>query len=137
MAGDDRSSARPISGGHGRRQRVLGALGTVGAAGLGLGVSAVVGLIVSALLGAFAGSGQKASDERPTPISGAGFSVNMPGTPKRSITTAQTAAGSVQTTSYISDGADAFAISITRIPAGSRVDLDHAGRTTPQSSTGP
>jgi hypothetical protein len=123
MAGDDRSPGRPISGEHGRRQRVLG---TVGSAGLSLGVTAVVGLIVSALLGAFAGSGQKASDEKPTPLSGPGFNVNMPGTPKRSVTTAQTAAGPAQTTSYVSDGADAFAISITRIPTGSSVDLNLA-----------
>lgn len=68
-----------------------------------------------------------ASEQRVSTLDGDGFSVEMPGTPKRQVITARTAAGPVPITAYISEGNDeGFSMSVLTLPKGVAGDLDGA-----------
>ena len=68
-----------------------------------------------------------ASKQRVSTLDGDGFSVKMPGSPKRQVITARTAAGRVPITAYISEGDDeGFSMSVLTLPKGVEGDLDGA-----------
>ena len=68
-----------------------------------------------------------ASQQRVKTLDGDGFSVEMPGSPKRQVLTARTAAGPVPITAYISEGGeDGFSMSVLTLPTGVEGDLDGA-----------
>lgn len=73
--------------------------------------------------------GEKASEEQADTLNGEGFSVRMPGEPKRSTQTVQTAAGPVTLTAYITEGGEeGFSMSVAKIPSTVEGDLDGAVR---------
>jgi hypothetical protein len=60
-------------------------------------------------------------------LKGDGFSVEMPGKPKRQVLTAPTAAGPLPVTAYITEGGDeGYSMSVLKVPKGGRFDLDGA-----------
>lgn len=68
-----------------------------------------------------------AGEQRIKTLDGDGFSVEMPGTPKRQVITARTAAGPVPITAYISEGGEeGFSMSVLTLPKGVKGDLDGA-----------
>lgn len=72
---------------------------------------------------------EKAREQKVATLRGEGFTVQMPGNPKRSVITAQTPAGPVPITAYISEGGEeGFSMSSLKIPAGVQGDLDGAVR---------
>jgi len=92
----------------------------------------VCGLLV-ALLGtsllACGGDGDAggAAQQAVKTLKGDGFSVRMPGSPKRQVITARTAAGPVPITAYITEGGEeGFSMSVLTVPDGVRGDLDGA-----------
>ena len=73
--------------------------------------------------------GEKASDKKADTLAGEGFTVEMPGDPKRSTQTVQTAAGPVLLTAYVTEAGDeGFSMSVAKIPSTVRGDLDGAVR---------
>lgn len=71
--------------------------------------------------------GEKASEQKPDALVGEGFTVNMPGDPKRSTQTVQTAAGPVLLTAYVTEGgSEGFSMSVAKIPSSVTGDLDGA-----------
>lgn len=71
--------------------------------------------------------GDKASDKKVATLNGEGFSVDMPGDPKRTTQTVQTAAGPVLLTAYVSEGGEeGFSMSVAKIPSTVKGDLDGA-----------
>lgn len=73
--------------------------------------------------------GDDAGDEQLQALDGEGFSVKMPGDPKRSTQTVRTAAGPVVLTAYVTQGGEeGFSISVATLPAGVEGDLDGAVR---------
>lgn len=71
--------------------------------------------------------GDKASEKQADRLEGEGFSVDMPGDPKRSTQTVQTAAGPVMLTAYVTEGGDeGFSMSVAKIPSTVKGDLDGA-----------
>ena len=73
--------------------------------------------------------GGQASEKKPDTLNGEGFTVNMPGDPKRSTQTVQTAAGPVRLTAYVTEGgSEGFSMSVARLPSTVRGDLDGAVR---------
>jgi hypothetical protein len=73
------------------------------------------------------GDGDGAARQRVDTLKGQGFSIAMPGTPKRQVITAQTAAGPVPITAYISEGGEeGFSMSVLTVPKGVKGDLDGA-----------
>lgn len=71
--------------------------------------------------------GEEASDKQVETLSGAGFTVQMPGKPERSNQTVQTAAGPIVVTAYITEGGEeGFSMSVAKIPSGVKGDLDGA-----------
>jgi hypothetical protein len=71
--------------------------------------------------------GEKASEKKLDTLNGEGFSVNMPGNPKRQTQTVPTAAGPVLLTAYVTEGGEeGFSMSVAKIPAGVKGDLDGA-----------
>lgn len=83
----------------------------------------VLGLSATALVAC----GEKASEKKIATLNGEGFTVNMPGSPERTVQTVQTAAGPVKITAYITEGGEeGFAMSVARIPATVKGDLDGA-----------
>ena len=69
----------------------------------------------------------KSSEEKADTLTGAGFSVKMPGEPKRSTQTVPTAAGPVVLTAYVSEGGEeGFSMSVAKIPETVKGDLDGA-----------
>ncbi len=71
--------------------------------------------------------GEKASGKKAGTLAGEGFSVNMPGDPKRSTQTVQTAAGPVLLTAYVTEGGDeGFSMSVAKLPSTVKGDLDGA-----------
>lgn len=70
---------------------------------------------------------EKASQKQVATLKGEGFTVAMPGTPKRQVLTAQTAAGPVPITAYITEGgSEGFSMSVLKLPGGVKGDLDGA-----------
>lgn len=94
----------------------------------------VRGLLLVALLGPALvacggdeGDGGAASRQAVKTLRGEGFSVRMPGSPQRQVITAQTAAGPVPITAYITEvGEEGFSMSVLTVPKGVRGDLDGA-----------
>ncbi len=87
---------------------------------------AALALALALALGACGG---KASEREVATLSGDGFSVAMPGAPKRSTQTVATPAGPVSVTAYITEGgSEGFSMSVARIPSGVKGDLDGAVR---------
>lgn len=71
--------------------------------------------------------GEQASDEKVATLNGDGFSVAMPGDPKRSTQTVRTAAGPVLLTAYVTEGGEeGFSMSVAKIPSTVKGDLDGA-----------
>jgi hypothetical protein len=66
-----------------------------------------------------------ASQQRVKTVDGDGFTVEMPGSPKRQVITARTAAGPVPITAYISEGGEeeGFSMSVLTLPKGVKGDL--------------
>ena len=88
-------------------------------------------LLVLAMLSAPAlvACGEKASEKKADVLKGEGFTVSMPGTPKRSTQTVPTAAGPVLLTAYVTEGGDeGFSMSVARLPSTVKGDLDGAVR---------
>jgi hypothetical protein len=73
--------------------------------------------------------GEKASEKKADLLKGEGFTVNMPGKPKRSTQTVPTAAGPVLLTAYVTEGGEeGFSMSVAKIPSTVEGDLDGAVR---------
>jgi len=71
--------------------------------------------------------GDRAGGPRVSTLKGRGFTVDMPGSPKRQVITAQTAAGPVPITAYISEsGEEGFSMSVLTVPKGVKGNLDGA-----------
>lgn len=71
--------------------------------------------------------GEQASEKKVDTLNGEGFSVDMPGTPKRSTQTIRTAAGPVMLTAYVTEGGEeGFSMSVAKIPSTVEGDLDGA-----------
>lgn len=71
--------------------------------------------------------GEPASEQEVATLDGEGFSVRMPGHPKRTTQTVATAAGPVTVTAYITEGGEeGFSMSVAKIPATVKGDLDGA-----------
>jgi hypothetical protein len=90
---------------------------------------ALAGLLAASLVacGGEEGEGDAASRQAVKTLKGEGFSVRMPGSPKRQVITAQTAAGAVPITAYITEGGEeGFSMSVVTVPEGVRGDLDRA-----------
>lgn len=88
-------------------------------------------LVALTALGAtvLAGCGNDASEKQVRSLAGEGFSVKMPGDPKRSTQTVQTAAGPVRLTAYVTEGGEeGFSMSVATLPRGVEGDLDGAVR---------
>ncbi len=76
---------------------------------------------------ALAACGEQASEKKVDTLNGEGFSVDMPGEPKRSTQTVQTAAGPVRLTAYVTEGGEeGFSMSVAKIPSTVKGDLDGA-----------
>ena len=88
----------------------------------------VVALAETALVACGGGGDDDPSgDPRVKTLAGDGFSVDMPGSPKRQVITARTAAGPVPITAYISEGGEeGFSMSVLTLPKGVEGDLDGA-----------
>ena len=92
---------------------------------------ALVALLGTALAACGGGEdgGDSATRQAVRTLEGEGFSVRMPGSPKRQVITARTAAGPVPITAYIAEGGeDGFSMSVLTVPEGVRGDLDGAVR---------
>jgi hypothetical protein len=88
---------------------------------------AVTSLLGGALLACGEDDKKTAVDQPVATLKGDRFSVRMPGTPKRDVITAQTAAGPVPITAYITEGGeDGFSLSVLKVPAGVKGDLEGA-----------
>ncbi|MDP2711486.1 MAG: hypothetical protein Q8O56_09730 [Solirubrobacteraceae bacterium] len=89
-------------------------------------------LVVLSLTGTMLVACGSEQDEEPAEpsvatLEGEGFTVAMPGTPKREVITAQTSAGPVPITAYIAErGSDGFSLSVLTVPKGVKSDLDEA-----------
>ena len=72
--------------------------------------------------------GEEQASQRPVAtLQGDGFTIAMPGTPKPETITAQTAAGPVRITAYITEGgSEGFSMSVLKVPKGVTGDLDGA-----------
>jgi hypothetical protein len=89
-----------------------------------LALVAVTSLLGGALLACGDDDKQTAADKPAATLKGDGFTVRMPGSPKRDVITAQTAAGPVPITAYITEGGDdGFSLSVLKVPAGVKGDL--------------
>ncbi len=87
----------------------------------------VTAATVSAI--ALVACGESASEKQPDTLNGEGFTVNMPGDPKRSTQTVQTAAGPVRLTAYVTEGgSEGFSMSVAKLPSSVKGDLDGAVR---------
>jgi hypothetical protein len=69
-----------------------------------------------------------AASEKPVAtLKGEGFTVRMPGKPKRQVITAQTAAGPVPITAYLTEGGqEGFSMSVLTVPKGVKGNLQGA-----------
>lgn len=86
-------------------------------------LACIVALSATALVAC----GEKASEKAPDTLVGEGFSVDMPGEPKRSTQTVQTAAGPVLLTAYVTEGGnEGFSMSVAKLPSTVKGDLDGA-----------
>jgi hypothetical protein len=89
-------------------------------------------VVIAALLGAgLVACGDDAKDaasEKPAvTLKGDGFTVKMPGKPKRQVITAQTAAGPVPITAYLTEGGEeGFSMSVLTVPKGVKGNLQGA-----------
>lgn len=87
----------------------------------------VLASAVGATLGACAE--QEASEKPVATLRGEGFTVAMPGSPRREVITAQTAGGPVPITAYITEGGEeGFSMSVLTVPDGVKGDLVGAVR---------
>jgi hypothetical protein len=83
--------------------------------------------VVTVSATALVACGEKASDKQVDTLVGEGFTVAMPGSPKRQTQTVQTAAGPVVVTAYITEGGEeGFSMSVAKIPSTVKGDLDGA-----------
>lgn len=83
-------------------------------------------IVLAALSGpALVACGEEKARTKPVAtLKGAGFTVAMPGSPKRETITAQTAGGPVPITAYITEGgSEGFSMSVLKIPQGVKGDL--------------
>ena len=89
---------------------------------------ALAGLLGAALVACGEDEGKNDASQKPAAtVKGDGFSVKMPGSPKRQVITAQTAAGPVPITAYITEGGEeGFSMSVLKVPKGVKGDLDGA-----------
>lgn len=88
---------------------------------------ALATLLGTALVACGEDEANDASQKPAATLKGEGFSVKMPGTPKREVITAPTAAGPVPITAYITEGGDeGFSMSVLTVPKGVKGDLDGA-----------
>ncbi len=72
---------------------------------------------------------ENASEQPVATVQGDGFTVAMPGSPKREVITAQTAGGPVPITAYITEGGEeGFSMSVLKVPEGVKGDLVGAVR---------
>ena len=70
---------------------------------------------------------QRASQRTVATLQGDGFTIAMPGRPKPETITAQSAAGPVRITAYITEGgSEGFSMSVLTVPEGVTGDLDGA-----------
>jgi hypothetical protein len=68
-----------------------------------------------------------ASKKSVVTLKGDGFTVQMPGKPKRQVITAQTAAGPVPITAYLTEGGEeGFSMSVLKVPKGVKGNLEGA-----------
>ena len=73
--------------------------------------------------------GEEASDAEVSALDGEGFTVRMPGKPKRTTETVATAAGPVTVTAYIAESSqEGFSMSVAKLPDTAEGDLDGAIR---------
>lgn len=74
---------------------------------------------------ALAACGEEKARQKPVAtLKGDGFTVAMPGNPKRETITAQTAGGPVPITAYITEGgSEGFSMSVLKVPKGVKGDL--------------
>jgi hypothetical protein len=87
----------------------------------------VIALATLAGAGLVACGEEAASEKKVATLKGEGFTVAMPGKPKREVITAQTAAGPVPITAYITEGGEeGFSMSVLKVPSGVKGDLDGA-----------
>ena len=97
-------------------------------------LAATVTAATCSLLGACGDDGEDSPSSSPTPrrdagttVKGPGFTVQMPGNPKRETSTVDTRTGPVDLTTYFVDrGDEAYLISVGKIPAAAEPDLDGA-----------
>jgi hypothetical protein len=94
----------------------------------GLLLAALAALAATGLVACGGGADDDAAGgQRVNTLDGDGFSVEMPGSPKRQVITARTAAGPVPITAYISEGGEeGFSMSVLTLPKGVAGDLDGA-----------
>lgn len=86
-------------------------------------IAALTALIAAALVAC----GEEPSDAELSALDGEGFTVRMPGTPKRTTETVATAAGPVTVTAYIAESSrEGFSMSVAKLPDTAEGDLDGA-----------
>ena len=86
-------------------------------------------VIALAMCAALVGCGEDAADKQAAVLTGEGFTVNMPGDPKRSTQTIPTPAGPVLLTAYVTEGGEeGFSMSVAKISSTVEGDLDRAVR---------
>ncbi|HVF77232.1 MAG TPA: hypothetical protein VNA28_02955 [Solirubrobacteraceae bacterium] len=87
----------------------------------------LVSVLTSVAAVALVACGEQASEKKTDTLNGEGFTVSMPGEPKRSTQTVQTAAGPVLLTAYVTEGGEeGFSMSVAQIPSSVKGDLDGA-----------
>jgi hypothetical protein len=90
----------------------------------GLLLAALAALPATALVACGDDKKPPASRQAVATLRGEGFSVKMPGSPKRQVITAQTSAGPVPITAYITEGGqEGFSMSVLKVPKGVKGDL--------------
>ena len=88
-------------------------------------------LLIAALVAlvALVGCGEQAGDAEVSALDGEGFTVRMPGKPKRTTQVVATAAGPVTVTAYIAESSrEGFSMSVAKLPDTAEGDLDGAIR---------
>lgn len=95
-----------------------------------IGLKLLVVVLASIAGATLVACGKEKASERPVAtLNGDGFTVAMPGSPKREVITAQTAGGPVPITAYITEGgAEGFSMSVLKVPHGVKGDLVGAVR---------
>ena len=88
-------------------------------------IAALAAFVATALVAC----GEDASDAEVSAVQGAGFTVRMPGKPKRTTDVVATAAGPVTVIAYIAESSrEGFSMSVAKLPDTAEGDLDGAIR---------